>query len=103
MEMLACEREAAHSEYALSCLGCDGRLAEYIIDRSYVADGSRWIVDYKSAMPAAGQDLSEFLQQEQQHYLPQLRRYRDAYAKMERLPVKTALYFTSLAHWLECE
>jgi ATP-dependent exoDNAse (exonuclease V) beta subunit len=101
--LLASEREDAHSEYALSCLEDDGRLAEYVIDRCYVDAGVRWIVDYKSAMPEAGQDLNQFLQQEQQRYLPQLRRYREAFAKIERIPVKTALYFTSLAHWMECE
>jgi ATP-dependent exoDNAse (exonuclease V) beta subunit len=101
--LLSREREDAHSEYALSCLRPDGRLAEYIIDRSYVDNDVRWVVDYKSSVPEADEPLEKFLQRERERYGPQLRRYRDAYSGLETRPVKTALYFTSLAHWLECE
>ena len=101
--LLAREREEAHSEYALSCLRSDGRLAEYIIDRTYVDAGVRWIVDYKSAAPEPGESPEEFLQREKERYRPQLQHYREAFAGLERRPVKTALYFTSMAHWLACD
>jgi len=101
--LLAREREDAYSEYPLSCLREDGRLAEYIIDRCYVENGVRWVVDYKSSMPEGGENVEAFLQRERQRYLPQLRHYRAAFAGIEDKPVRTALYFTNLAHWLECE
>jgi ATP-dependent helicase/nuclease subunit A len=101
--LLSREREGAHSEYALSCLLPDGRLAEYIIDRTYIDKDIRWIVDYKSSMPEDGEPLGEFLQREQLRYLPQLQHYAQVFAGLERRQVKTALYFTCMAHWLECE
>ena len=44
-----------------------------------------------------------FLQRERQRYQAQLQRYQHAFAQRERRPVKTALYFTTIAHWLECD
>jgi ATP-dependent helicase/nuclease subunit A len=99
--VLSCEREQAHSEYALSSLRTDGRLAEHLVDRTYVENGTRWVVDYKSAVPDSGQALEEFLEQQVTHYAQQMQRYRDLFISMEAQPVKCALYFTSIPHWLE--
>jgi ATP-dependent exoDNAse (exonuclease V) beta subunit len=99
--ILSCEREQAQSEYALSSLRADGRLAEHIIDRTYVEDNIRWVVDYKSAVPDSDQPLAQFLEQQSQRYAPQMQRYRELFLAMEKRPVKTALYFTTIPYWLE--
>jgi ATP-dependent helicase/nuclease subunit A len=99
--ILSSEREQACSEYALSSLRTDGRLAEHLIDRTYVEDNIRWVVDYKSAVPDSDQPLAQFLEQQSQHYAAQMRRYRELFLGMEKRPVKTALYFTTIPYWLE--
>jgi ATP-dependent exoDNAse (exonuclease V) beta subunit len=101
--LLSVEREEAHSEWCLSSLRDDGRLAEHIIDRSYVHDDVRWIVDYKSSFPDSGQSMSVFLDLEREKYAPQLQRYRELLQGMEKRPVRTALYFTALPQWLEVD
>ncbi|WP_439135148.1 UvrD-helicase domain-containing protein [Pseudomaricurvus sp.] len=69
-----------------------------IIDRTFVDQGIRWIVDYKSSEPAADQELSDFLTAEAEAYQPQLKRYRQLFPDLEDERVKTALYFPLLAH-----
>ncbi len=61
--------------------------AQHIIDRVFVADGERWIIDYKNvraplaALPAKAED-----------YRPQLERYAALFARDPR-PIRLAVWF----------
>jgi len=99
--IISASREAADSELALSALRADGRLAEYVIDRTYVEDNVRWVVDYKSSVPDSGQSLEDFLAREAESYGPQLENYRQLMRTLDDRDVRTALYFTAIPHWLE--
>lgn len=74
---------------------------EHIIDRTFIADGLRWIIDYKSTALMENQQQSEFLKNQEDHYRPQLRRYAELFEAMDNIPVKTVLFFTSLPYWHE--
>jgi ATP-dependent helicase/nuclease subunit A len=76
---------------------------EHIIDRTFIADGIRWIVDYKSSEPEAGQTMHEFIARETATYKNQLQRYRMLLSSMESLPIKTALYLVSIGILVEVE
>ena len=92
----------ARSEYALSLLE-DGKLKTGIIDRSFVdADGTRWIVDYKTSRHS-GTDLDAFLERERLRYAPQLERYASLIRGLEARRVKVALYFPLLRRFLPWE
>ncbi|MFK7916207.1 MAG: UvrD-helicase domain-containing protein [Pseudomonadales bacterium] len=81
----------AHSELALSGM-LDGRLINAIIDRTFVdADGTRWIIDYKTGFHE-GADLDAFFDEEARRYSDQLQRYRRLFAALEQRPINTALY-----------
>lgn len=71
---------------------------ESIIDRTFIADGKRWIIDYKSSEPNADLSLEAFIQQEVETYRPQLTRYSEIMSTVEDLPITTALFFTSIGH-----
>jgi len=73
------------------------QLRQSIVDRTFVVDEVRWIVDYKSSEPQEGQSVAEFIEQETVAYRPQLQRYRQCFANMETRTIKTALYFPMLA------
>jgi ATP-dependent exoDNAse (exonuclease V) beta subunit len=74
----------------------------HVIDRSFVdAEGIRWIVDYKSSLPHAGEALPDFLAREAAAYTPQLQTYRALLARIDHRPLKTALYFPRIPHFLE--
>lgn len=71
-------------------------LYHYVIDRSFVVDGQRWIIDYKSSQPSKGQSQKEFIKQQVAQYSEQLARYTQACQALDGLPVRTALYFPSI-------
>lgn len=92
-------------ELEIQYIAREPRLA--IIDRTFVVSEKdqeqRWIVDYKSSEPAAGQSLEAFLQQEVAEYQPQLQRYADLFRQREDRQIKLALYFPLLQHLQDVE
>ena len=90
----------SHGEYRISTRQ-EGEVRHLSLDRTFVQDGVRYIIDYKLSEPSG--DLATFLAQEKQHYLPQLQGYRQALAGREKLPCRTYLYFPLIDHLLEVE
>jgi ATP-dependent exoDNAse (exonuclease V) beta subunit len=80
-------REGAAAELALARAEEDGS-SLHVVDRSFVSDGRRWIIDYKTAEPAG--DLAAHAE----HYRPQLERYASLFAG-EGLPVSLAVFYTA--------
>jgi ATP-dependent exoDNAse (exonuclease V) beta subunit len=78
---------------------------DYTIDRTFIdAEGVRWIIDYKSSTPAAGQSREVFLQEHTTRYRSQLETYASLLQQPgAAVPVKLALYFTALPtlHFLQ--
>jgi len=70
-------------------------LEHFRLDRTFVAEGKRWIVDFKTSQHEGGA-LGEFLDSEVARYAPQLERYAVAVAASESRPVQLALYFPLL-------
>ena len=65
------------------------------LDRTFVADGVRWIVDFKTGQHE-GADTGAFLDSEVQRYRPQLDRYAQALAVIDARPIEACLYFPLL-------
>jgi ATP-dependent exoDNAse (exonuclease V) beta subunit len=92
-------REAC-SELRLSGI-VHGELRNVVIDRSFVdADGTRWVIDYKTSQHAGG-GLEEFLAREMERYAPQLRLYVTMARQLGPEPVRAALYFPWLREFRE--
>jgi ATP-dependent exoDNAse (exonuclease V) beta subunit len=89
------EHEAAVCEQAFGHVDAHGQLRHSIVDRSFVADGVRWIVDYKTGGHEGG-NIEGFLAAEKERYAEQLQRYGDIYAQLETRPIKLALYLPLL-------
>jgi ATP-dependent exoDNAse (exonuclease V) beta subunit len=89
----------AHSELALSGVRA-GHIVNAVIDRTFVADGTRWVVDFKTS-PHEGGDLPAFLDAEALRYEAQLRRYAHLARGLGPEPVRAGLYFPLLAAWRE--
>ena len=86
--------EDARSELTLTLRSGDA-LEHLRLDRTFVADGERWIVDFKTSRHEGG-DRAAFLDSEVERYRPQLDRYAAALAAIERSKVRVALYFPLL-------
>ena len=87
--------EEAHCEYAITAVLEGNRPVSMVLDRTFVDDGTRWIIDYKTSSHSGG-GMEDFLDNEARRYRDQLQRYRDALALTETRPIRTALYFPLL-------
>ena len=74
----------------------DEILIDVILDRTYLRDGVRWVVDYKTgALPK--QDPDTAIHAEVGRYRDQLARYARLMARLDPgHPVRCAIYFTSM-------
>ena len=89
-------REDAHAELRVTGLVGE-RLENVVVDRTFLSEGTRWVVDYKTATPA-GRDRQEFIRSEVGRYRPQLEKYATLVASLFEQPVITAIYFTAIGH-----
>ncbi|WP_028876372.1 UvrD-helicase domain-containing protein [Teredinibacter turnerae] len=89
------------SEYSLTLVTRSGP-QQLVVDRVYTdAAGVTWIVDYKTAEPAEHEALDAFFRSQQELYQPKMRLYRAALLQAGFSQVRLALYFPTLAEWLE--
>jgi ATP-dependent exoDNAse (exonuclease V) beta subunit len=85
------------SEYALSGR-IGGRLVNATIDRTFVDDGVRWVIDYKTGEHEGG-DLERFIAVEMDRYRQQLGQYAALVQRLDQRPVRAGLYFPLLGIW----
>ncbi|MEM7099771.1 MAG: UvrD-helicase domain-containing protein [Pseudomonadota bacterium] len=99
-------------EAAYSGLTNGSNPSQVVIDRMFVEDGIRWIIDYKSATPhnfealqitdleTSKPDLGSFIEEQSNRYRGQLEHYRDIIAALHPGDeIRCALYFTGLPHF----
>jgi ATP-dependent exoDNAse (exonuclease V) beta subunit len=91
--------EEAVSEWELSGM-LRGRILHRKLDRTFVADGVRWIIDYKTGTHE-GSGLEEFLDNERERYRQQLEAYAELVAQLDARPVRLGLYFPLINGWRE--
>lgn len=84
-------------EYALTVAAGIGA-RRYILDRTFVEDGKRWIVDYKTSTHA-GSDVDWFLDNERERYRSKMEIYARAMQATDGRPIFLGLYFPLLKGW----
>lgn len=90
----------AHCEYSLQY--SDGRQQHTaIVDRTFIDQGVRWIIDYKTAKPTPEQSTDDFLESQKSHYFDQLQQYATLFSNLGNHPVQCALYFPMDSLWIE--
>ncbi len=78
----------------------DERLVHASIDRTFIDDNIRWVIDYKTSTPAKDESLELFLQRETAHYQGQVHIYTRLFSQLEPdRSVKGALYFPAIDTW----
>jgi ATP-dependent exoDNAse (exonuclease V) beta subunit len=91
---------AAQSEYQLTVTTAEG-CENLIIDRTFIdTEGTRWIIDYKTA-ETQDNDLDAFFAKQKTKFAPQMAKYQEALRQFESRPIKMGLYFPALAAWCE--
>jgi ATP-dependent exoDNAse (exonuclease V) beta subunit len=90
---------SAASEWALA--GSDeatGGIVHVAIDRSFVAAGVRWIVDFKTGTHEGG-EREAFLDTEVLRYREQLERYARLVRRLDDRPIRLALFYPRFDGW----
>jgi ATP-dependent exoDNAse (exonuclease V) beta subunit len=77
-----------------------GKVRHLIIDRTFVEDETRWIVDYKTATPH-DETMEHFLQRELELYRQQLETYKQAIQGLDQRTIRCGLYFPVCKGWIE--
>jgi ATP-dependent exoDNAse (exonuclease V) beta subunit len=88
---------AGDAEWALSFRE-QSQVRNFIVDRTFVAEGKRFIVDYKTSQPKDNESLADFFAREKNHYQAQLEQYAKILRQYDAqagkvLPIELALYF----------
>ena len=91
------QHENDERELALST-STESGIRRFIVDRTFVDNGSRWIIDYKTSAHTGG-DLEGFLDNEQERYRNQLEGYAGLIRTMDSRPITLGLYFPLLQGW----
>jgi ATP-dependent exoDNAse (exonuclease V) beta subunit len=86
------------AEWELGYLDDSGQTRTAIVDRTFVIEETRWIIDYKLAEPAGDEPQTRFLARQRKAYAEQLARYAALFARRDARPTCTALYFPLLPH-----
>jgi ATP-dependent exoDNAse (exonuclease V) beta subunit len=94
------------SELAVSAV-IDGELQHVRIDRTFIDDGTRWLIDYKIAEQLGG-DSQRFVQMQVEKYRPDMQRYACVLRALDEghpapRPVRCALYLPLLGQLCEVE
>jgi ATP-dependent exoDNAse (exonuclease V) beta subunit len=91
--------EDAMSEYAITLRNHE-EFQSFSIDRTFIDQGIRWIIDYKTSEPALHESIEKFIFREKQNYQQQLENYAK-YFKNSTHPIYLGLYFPLIDEWCE--
>jgi ATP-dependent exoDNAse (exonuclease V) beta subunit len=80
-----------------------GELKRFVLDRTFVCDGVRWIIDYKASTPAEGESIDTFQARLADEYLTQLEQYASLLNEMGTEPVHVALYAMATQSFIEVD
>ncbi len=88
-------------ELALSSV-IEGSLQHVRVDRTFIEDGTRWLVDYKITEQLGG-DPRRFVQMQVDKYRPDMQRYVRVLRVFDPRPVRCALYLPLLGEFCPIE
>jgi ATP-dependent exoDNAse (exonuclease V) beta subunit len=95
------KRESSHNEYALSA-ALEARRQSIKVDRTFVEDQTRWLIDYKTS-DQEGTITESYLREQINKYRDDLQRYANILHAFDGVPVKGGLYFPLLQRWCEVD
>ena len=92
----------ANTEQTLNYISDEPKRIKFsVIDRSFVYEDCRWIIDYKLSAPKDNQSIATFSEEQLTRYSHQLDHYVRLYSNIEDRDIRVALYFPLIAKFLE--
>ena len=93
------QHQQAKSEWSLTQV-IQSEVQQVIIDRTFIENNTRWIIDYKTTTPKENENTNDFLERQKQEHQAQLENYANILAQTENRPIKLGLYFPLCAKWM---
>lgn len=93
--------EASEFEFALSGV-IDNEIIHCRLDRTFVTEGQRWIIDYKTSRHD-DDNKEQFLQTEVSRYKAQLEQYAQLMGAIDPRPIMLGLYYPAFGGWRSWE
>jgi len=88
-----------NSEFELALSGViNGEVVHCRLDRTFVDQGKRWIVDYKTSRHD-GDNKDQFMDNEVTRYKGQLEQYAQLMSAIDSRPIMLGLYYPAFAGW----
>ena len=101
-QWILANHKQAQCEVALGYYRADSHEAgTSVIDRTFISEGTRWIVDYKFTAPNEGEVIEQFEARQINSYRKQLSHYVRLYQDLGPEPVRSALYFPKIGLFSE--
>ena len=94
------QREDHKSEYGMTGV-INGSIQRVFVDRMFVENKLRWIIDYKTGTPLTNRDPDTFYKAQIELYKNQLERYQYIAKNIYSEQIKTGLFFTATATFKE--
>lgn len=73
--LLDSSHEQSAAELEIDYLDARGGVQLAVVDRTFIDQNTRWVIDYKSSTPDVDETVEQFLQREKVTYAPQLKHY----------------------------
>jgi ATP-dependent exoDNAse (exonuclease V) beta subunit len=94
------QREDGQAELSITGVH-NGRLESIILDRTFIHEGRRWVIDYKTASAHTIEQKADpraFIRSEVSRYRPQLSKYAALAESLFNDKPTVAIYFTAITH-----
>ena len=88
-----------HSEFAISTTQ-NNQLKQYIIDRTFIDQNKRWVIDYKTTT-FSGENIEKFIDQEKANHQQQLINYQHLLMQICSEEISCGLYYPTIPLWIE--
>lgn len=92
-EQSSCELSVSTSD--------QGSIETITLDRTFVNEGTRWVIDYKTAEPNKGEPTEAFQERMMQEHSAQVDKYAKIVQHLGHEPVRKAIYLTAIQSFVE--
>ncbi|MGD9152857.1 MAG: UvrD-helicase domain-containing protein [Gammaproteobacteria bacterium] len=92
-------RQEHRNEFAISTTQ-NNQLEHYRIDRTFIDQNKRWIIDYKTTI-FSGKNIEKFIAQEKTKHQQQLMNYQQLLMRLYSEEISCGLYYPAIPLWIE--
>jgi len=79
----------------------EGFQEEFIIDRTFIDDGTRWVIDYKTSQPHKEETIISFKNRMKTEHQEKLEHYASLFTSLGSEPVRYGIYLTAIQEFVE--